>query len=145
MGTSIWNQGGEVYDVADIIVHPDFKPETLSTDFSLIQLAQHIQFGTIARPIALVGPNFRINAGTVVVVSGWGETLNAAESTLQLRAVQLPIVAKAKCNAIYQFLGGIDETMICAGYETGGRDSCFGDSGSFSSRKFYFQLSHSHK
>lgn len=127
--TSFWSQGGELFDVTNILVHPNFNSETLSSDFSLIRLAQHVKFSGIARPISLVGPNFRIDAGTMVTVSGWGETLNTAESNLQLRAVQIPIVAKIKCNAIYQFLGGIDNSMICAGYENGGRDSCFGDSG----------------
>lgn len=82
----------------------------MSTDFSLIRLALHINFNGFTKPIALVGPKFRINAGTFVTVSGWGETLNAADAnSAQLRAVQLPIIAKTKCNGIYQFLGGIDD------------------------------------
>lgn len=83
-------------------------------------------FSPIARSIRLVPPNFQIIAGSMGTVSGWGETRDPAAQDTQLRAVNLPIVARQRCNLTYQFLGGIDGTMICAGYETGGRDSCFG-------------------
>ena len=42
--------------------------------------------------------------------------------------VSLPIVPRATCQAGYPH-EHIDETMICAGYPEGGKDSCSGDSG----------------
>lgn len=77
----------------------------------------------------LVNENYQIFARTMVTVSGFGETLNPSQKDSRLRAVRLPIVAKQKCNRTYTFLGGITDQMICAGFEQGGMDSCFGDSG----------------
>lgn len=129
IGSSTWDQGGDLIDAAQIIIHPQYNANTLTYDFSLINLAQHVTFSSIARPIGLVSTNFQILAGAVGTVSGWGETQDPGVRDTQLRAVQLPIVARQRCNLTYQFLGGIDGTMICAGYAEGGRDSCFGDSG----------------
>lgn len=41
-----------------------------------------------------------------------------------LRQVALPIVASDVCNRPNWYNGRVDETMICAGYEEGGQDSC---------------------
>lgn len=39
----------------------------------------------------------------------------------------VPIIARSKCQS---YLGGrVNTHMLCAGYESGGKDSCQGDSG----------------
>ena len=42
--------------------------------------------------------------------------------------VKLPIVSQSTCQQAYWY-GTIDDSMICAGYAEGGKDSCSGDSG----------------
>ena len=45
----------------------------------------------------------------------------------KLRQVVVPIIDRTQCN---RYLNDrVNEHMICAGYEAGGRDSCQGDSG----------------
>ena len=41
-----------------------------------------------------------------------------------LLQVGVPLVTMSQCNAQNWYGGSIDSTMICAGYEEGGRDSC---------------------
>jgi len=41
-----------------------------------------------------------------------------------LRQVELPIIDSSVCNRPLWYNGQIDESMICAGYEQGGQDSC---------------------
>lgn len=45
-----------------------------------------------------------------------------------LRKVSIPIVSRAKCQAIYG-TSSITNDMICAAVDEGGKDSCQGDSG----------------
>ena len=44
-----------------------------------------------------------------------------------LLKVEVPMVERSKCNR--QWGGSIDTSMVCAGYEDGGKDVCVGDSG----------------
>ena len=46
---------------------------------------------------------------------------------LNLRAARVPLVDDATCSKLYK--NGITSNMACAGYVTGGTDSCAGDSG----------------
>ena len=41
--------------------------------------------------------------------------------------VDVPVIARSVCNQNY--LGQVTTSMICAGYDEGGVDSCSGDSG----------------
>ncbi|XP_063702319.1 trypsin-3-like [Culicoides brevitarsis] len=128
-GTSNWNVDGLLSRVKLIIQHPFYNPKNLDYDFALIELEVPLTFNDVTKPISLVNEDYQIFAMTMVTVSGFGETLNILQSDTHLRAVSLPIVAKIKCNMTYAFLGGITDRMICAGYQNGGKDSCFGDSG----------------
>lgn len=128
-GTANWDQSGLLTRVKMMIVHPNYKGATLDYDFALFELETPIIFNELTKPVRLVDENYKIYAKTMVTVTGFGETLNASQKDTRLRAVRLPIVAKQRCNRTYTFLGGITDRMICAGYENGGKDSCFGDSG----------------
>uniref|UniRef100_A0A8C0J5Z8 Peptidase S1 domain-containing protein n=1 Tax=Chelonoidis abingdonii TaxID=106734 RepID=A0A8C0J5Z8_CHEAB len=60
-------------------------------------------------------------------VSGWGYTTPMGGATSDtLRSVRLPIISSGKCNSTASYAGYITKNMICAGFNTGGKD---GDSG----------------
>lgn len=61
--------------------------------------------------------------------AGWGTLYENGRPSCVLRHVDVPIVGHAQC-ADTNYVGGlITENMVCAGHETGGKDSCQGDSG----------------
>ena len=46
----------------------------------------------------------------------------------KLQLAQVPAITNHKCNDAYG-QGSITSSMICAGYDSGGKDACQGDSG----------------
>uniref|UniRef100_A0A336KJ03 CSON011542 protein n=1 Tax=Culicoides sonorensis TaxID=179676 RepID=A0A336KJ03_CULSO len=69
-GSSKWNESGVVYRVKLIIIHPDYRRETLDFDFSLFELETPIVFDDFTRPVTLVDENYRIRAGTMNLKMG---------------------------------------------------------------------------
>lgn len=72
--------------------------------------------------IPLHDSGFDLPAGTMVTVAGWGTTCEECDEAPALRAVTLPVVSNALCNANYG--GGVTAGMMCAGFTVGGRDAC---------------------
>uniref|UniRef100_A0A182QQG4 trypsin n=1 Tax=Anopheles farauti TaxID=69004 RepID=A0A182QQG4_9DIPT len=130
VGSNYHNHGGTVVSVVQSIRHPLYDGFTIDYDFSLLRLAHYLAFTTTVRPAQLPAQNEFHPDGNLCVVSGWGDTLNAAEAADgRLRAADVPLVNDAICQTAYTSVGVITARMICAGYQTGGRDACQGDSG----------------
>lgn len=61
-------------------------------------------------------------------ISGWGNTSESGGSVDTLRAAAVNVISDPTCAGDY----GSDfdsSTMVCAGFQSGGVDTCFGDSG----------------
>ncbi len=119
---------GEEIGVTAKYEHPDYgTPTQWSNDFSLLALASP---STLGSPIGLAGPDEvdLYPTGTMATVVGWGDTSWQGDLSWVLLEVDVPIVSDADCAAVYEsdFDG---PTMVCAGYEEGGKDPCQGDSG----------------
>ena len=61
------------------------------------------------------------------VTAGWGTTSESGCLSKNLLKVTVPLVSQADCSVSYP--DGINDSMICAGFPEGGKDSCQGDSG----------------
>merc|ERR1712209_157652 len=66
--------------------------------------------------------------GHMCTVSGWGTTSEGGSLARRLMKVDVPVVSDDNCRDSYG-QSDIADSMICAGYEAGGKDSCQGDSG----------------
>lgn len=118
----------EKFTVANIYVHPKSDMNTMEYDVALLELSQSSSF----KPVALNDAEFSITSASTILATtaGWGTT-SSGSSTLPsiLRQVSVPLVSQADCNAKDSYNGSIKDSMLCAGYKTGGKDSCQGDSG----------------
>ena len=110
MGSSKYNSGGDVYNVAKIILHPNFDYFELSNDACILELEEtptnsmsvkssHYQRGTIfftnvsfcnyfcfrASPVSLPSSAMSIPEGAMFVVSGWGTTSESGPLSDTLR------------------------------------------------------------
>ncbi|MBC7459027.1 MAG: serine protease [Bdellovibrionaceae bacterium] len=118
----------ENFKVVNIYVHPKNNPSTMDFDFAILELSQSSSF----KPVALNETEISFSASKPVfaTTAGWGTTSSGSSSLPDvLRQVEVPLVTKADCNAKASYDGVITDSMICAGYKAGGKDSCQGDSG----------------
>lgn len=117
----------EVITPKRIIAHPGYNSSTMENDFALIELSQDSSYAPVAlNPAEIAIPE----DGTQIMttVAGWGATREGSYSLPnKLQKVDVPLVTSAACNKSYN--NGIKDSMICAGYDGGGKDSCQGDSG----------------
>lgn len=122
-GTHAYRIGGERLSVSEIYVHPDYNQN--SYDFALLKLSQPSLLG---KPVALIDQGWS-EQNDSSLVSGWGATVENGHGSEILLFAKVPLVANNVCNQPDSYDGRIDDSMICAGYQSGGTDSCQGDSG----------------
>jgi trypsin len=68
--------------------------------------------------------------GVLVDISGWGSTVFGGPTVNTLRAASVPIVSDSTCGSMLVYGTDFDpQTMVCAGFMSGGVDTCQGDSG----------------
>lgn len=114
--------------VNKVILHEEYDSWTINNDICLLQLKKDLEFNDWVNVIALPPQSQEEEEGTVCTVSGWGTTSEGGDLADVLMKVDVPVVSDKHCRNNY----GDDEiadSMICAGYPEGGKDSCQGDSG----------------
>eukprot|EP00002_Diphylleia_rotans_P008161 TRINITY_DN178_c0_g2_i2.p1 TRINITY_DN178_c0_g2~~TRINITY_DN178_c0_g2_i2.p1 ORF type:complete len:403 (-),score=88.13 TRINITY_DN178_c0_g2_i2:430-1638(-) len=115
---------GETFEITKINIHPRYNSRVMVFDFAIWKL----QGETTVTPISLITPESNITLpGTLATVAGWGTTSYMGSLSRVLLKTQVPIVDSAKCQQ--QLRTSITDSMICAGYDEGGKDTCQGDSG----------------
>ena len=136
LGTTDLSAPAEEIPAADIVVHERWGDEdnhdSSSFDVALVRLARPATKGA---PIAIAAPAQQAlwAPGKDATVIGWGsqDPVGLLLYPDHLQEVGVPMVGDDECDTFYPgIVGNFDpETMVCAGYTEGTRDSCFGDSG----------------
>jgi hypothetical protein len=115
---------GERIPARRIIRHPAYDDVSFTADIALIRLVTPVGYA----PVLLPADGSLEAAGTMLTVTGWGNTESVPEWPTELREVQLPVVGDAECLEIYaDYANPPAALMLCAGAT--GMDSCQGDSG----------------
>ncbi|XP_043848879.1 mannan-binding lectin serine protease 2 isoform X1 [Dromiciops gliroides] len=121
-----------------VFIHEGYTYDeaNFDNDIALIKLKNHVEINSNITPICLPRKNgTHVKANDLGVVSGWGRTEKAFRAR-SLMYVELPVVDQQTCMAALENKkspGGkplvLTDNMICAGFQSGGKDSCSGDSG----------------
>ncbi|XP_017843769.2 brachyurin [Drosophila busckii] len=116
-------------ETKNVIVHEEWKPDTITNDISLIKLPVPIEFNKNIQPAKLPVKSEKYNtyAGETAIASGWGKTSDAATGATDiLQFINTPIMNNSGCSPWY--VGLVHGTNICI-KTTGGVSTCNGDSG----------------
>ncbi|WLQ13178.1 serine protease [Hahella aquimaris] len=98
-------------------------------DLMLLELKEAIKHPTL--PLADEDAMASLAPNTPFKVMGWGNMSSVGfDYPDKLRQTEVPFYDQADCASAYSAIGiDIDNTMMCAGYPLGGKDTCDGDSG----------------
>ncbi len=117
----------------DVLVFPDFSEQSMDGDIALVRLAEPAPAEVERLPV--IDKEFfaaNLSTGAAVTASGWGSMGDDVIQSTVLQQATLPLIDRQVCIDAYEPAYGasaITETMMCAGYESGGIDTCQGDSG----------------
>lgn len=117
--------GGEVLDIAEVAVHPQWDPDPPIFDVALLRLATP----SAATPATIASATLPLAESDLATVRGWGVTgrLSRAASPV-LQTVDLPLWSNSRCARAWGVLH-VPSVMLCADTRDGHASTCSGDSG----------------
>ncbi|KAG7214710.1 hypothetical protein INR49_010602 [Caranx melampygus] len=117
----------QVLKVNRIIPHPKFNPKTFNNDIALVELTSPVVLSEHVTPVCLPS-SMEPPTGSPCLVAGWGSLYEDGPSADVVMEAKVPLLPQSTCkSALGKEL--VTNTMLCAGYLSGGIDSCQGDSG----------------
>lgn len=115
----------------NFIVHPSYVASTLANNVALVRLNTPVIIGANVQAIRLAAlsqqnSNF---VGTLLTVSGWGQTLTGGAISNTLNWVNKRAILNAACSAIYG-AAIVTNNVVCAnGWDNIAQNACDGDAG----------------
>ncbi|KAK5640309.1 hypothetical protein RI129_011120 [Pyrocoelia pectoralis] len=124
--------------VKSATLHPDYVCGKVKNDLAILELEKELEWSEFVHPaclpIALGESGYKRFENILATVAGWGwtnENTQLGEGD-RLQKAKVNILKIDTCRTWYKSQGKktkILDTQICAGYEQGGIDSCWADSG----------------
>lgn len=122
------------FNVAQILVHPQYNGSMRYNDIALVQIQEEIIINDYIRPACL--PYQEFYNQSQLIITGWGSTQLAGRNAAHLQKAAVEEFKETECNEIYSEdddtalpFGLQHRTQICAGTKQGIQDTCQGDSG----------------
>lgn len=118
------------FEVIKIVRHPDYNAKgNTENDMALIKLNREAVMGPGVGLVCLGDNSNHLpldDLNNQCLISGWGTLESGGNQPDVLHEVMVPLVSKSVCQGAY---GNLHDSMLCAGFKQGGKDSCQGDSG----------------
>ncbi|CAF4797617.1 unnamed protein product [Pieris macdunnoughi] len=119
--------GGVRITTANVVLHPQWNPRTVTNDVAVITI-NHVNYNNNIRPISMATGNNNF-VGTVAVAVGYGftsDSQNGIPNNSVQKRVNLRVITNAECEETY---GYVEDTLLCVDTEGGRVSTCAGDSG----------------
>ncbi|KAI1286711.1 Plasma kallikrein [Halotydeus destructor] len=114
------------------IRHSGYNSRTVQNDIALLKTREPMPLfskdtsSTLdVNSICLPNPNEQFSGKALI--SGFGTTSERGSGSSQLLTTEIDLQPEVRCTNLYREFKST--TMVCAGYDKGGKDTCQGDSG----------------
>ncbi|KAG8038938.1 hypothetical protein G9C98_003245 [Cotesia typhae] len=128
-----------IENVRRVIVHPEHTCGQYVNDIAILELESPITWSASVQPACFPTiqgePGYRLYENEPAIAAGWGwlgEDRSKYKRTDVLQKVAVNVVNNEICKEWYKVEGKktrVEPQQMCAGYESGGRDACWADSG----------------
>ena len=133
VGSVLLNNGTK-YSISKLSLHNKYFPPRIYHDISMLTVNGMIMFNNEVSPICIANEHMTGERliGATAFVAGFGDMEYLGQLAMGLQQVDLNIIANERCRGSYsnlpvamvKFPFGITNSLICAGHEGGGKDSC---------------------
>ena len=114
--------------VAEDTVHAAFNLHTIDSDIAVLRLKTPVRQSLGTNYACVLEHTDVLSDSTLCYAVGWGKMKDThLFGTERLREAEVPLVSTARCQEAFEY--EITPNQMCAGYLTGGVDTCAGDSG----------------
>ncbi|XP_031330515.1 trypsin 3A1-like [Photinus pyralis] len=127
-GSSYHKRGGQVLQVAKICSHPKYSANSSDYDVSVLLLYETFSPKWKIRAIPAQVRGRDVAVGRMGMVAGWGQLSFNGPMPDEINVVRLPRIHHDDCARYYPE-ESVTDRMVCYGYQEGGKDVCYGDSG----------------
>jgi secreted trypsin-like serine protease len=124
-GNRIDGLGSEFISVTKEIPHPKFNSTTFANDIMLLKLSKP----SVAPLQRLHGVAKTPYVNSTVTIIGYGQVSESGPYSLQLVEANVTVLNFEYCARYWDIFNLTAPKTICAGELSGGKDSCYGDSG----------------
>ncbi|XP_044744027.1 transmembrane protease serine 9-like [Chrysoperla carnea] len=127
-GRNFLNESGVVRLPSKITPHENYTIATKQNDVAIIELQEPFELSKKINTIPLI--NYRVRPLSKCTAIGFGApNASGPPTTNHLMKVEVPVQSMLRCRLLFAKRVQIFNGMMCAGYVTGRRDACSGDSG----------------
>uniref|UniRef100_A0A8B9LKI4 Peptidase S1 domain-containing protein n=1 Tax=Astyanax mexicanus TaxID=7994 RepID=A0A8B9LKI4_ASTMX len=110
--------------VERVIVYEDYDQTLHGNDVALLRLFSPLFFSSHVQPVCTLTNQAeeRELGFTCCFISGWGSTIY--KGLLQHKEAEVELIDTETCNQRDWYRGSVTSSMLCAGLEHGGVDTC---------------------
>ncbi|XP_036138353.1 chymotrypsin-1 isoform X3 [Monomorium pharaonis] len=127
-GTNLLSESGNVYQIDEAILHPNFNLSLLANDIGLLHLKTDIEYNKLVQPISIAKTN-SVLVGDPCFLTGWGTLEFLGKVPDKLQKVDLKVYSQLQCKVAFENIVILKDSHICA-FAKYGQGACHGDSGS---------------
>ncbi|KAJ6645394.1 Trypsin 5G1 [Pseudolycoriella hygida] len=111
-GTSLGNSGGEIFDIKETYLHPNYTKVPLRNDVAILELDEDIKYSDEMQPIEMMNGFEKIHKDDYeIVVSGYGRPCYECKKDVRLKKIVVKTISRDECKQHYKTLL---DNQICA-------------------------------